>query len=96
METKPDPERPLLFVGIDWADREHAVAVSAGDDANCRPATLKQEPEAIAEWVAALHQRYPGHRILIALEQSRGPLMAGLARFPELELYPLNPKQLAS
>lgn len=43
-----------------------------------------QEPEEIAEWVGSLKKKFPNHRILMALEQSRGALIAGLANYPEL------------
>lgn len=95
MKSKPDSPQPILFVGIDWADREHAVACRPEKGPQLQHETFEQDPEAIAEWVASLETRFPAHRILIALEQSRGALMAGLAAFDQLELYPVNPKQLA-
>lgn len=83
-----------LFIGIDWADREHAVCVltSRGE---CLDEVIAHEPEAIAAWVADLQQRFPGQRFHVALEQSRGALIHALMGFPELALYPINPKQLA-
>jgi transposase len=95
MTSQHSASQPLLFVGIDWADREHAVAWIDFQH-NQGQESFLQKPQAIAEWVRSLEQRFPNHRILIALEQSRGALIAGLASFPHLELYPLNPHQLAS
>jgi transposase len=86
----------MLFIGIDWADQEHVLCWTDSETRQQGRETLRQDPQAIAEWVASLHQRFPAHRILIALEQSRGALMAGLADYEGLDLYPLNPKQLAS
>lgn len=96
MPSKASSNSPLLFIGIDWADQEHVLSWTDSQTHQQGREILRQEPEAIAEWVASLQQRFPAHRILIALEQSRGALMTGLAGFDELELYPLNPKQLAS
>lgn len=101
MKAKPTPatptQQPLLFVGIDWADQEHVVWWRTSDGRAARqPRTVKQQPEVIAEWIAKLRERFAGHRILIALEQSRGALFGALLGFEELELYPINPKQLAS
>lgn len=88
----PSPE---LFIGIDWADSEHAVCLLTSDE-ECLHETVAQEPEAIAEWVAGLKRRFPECRFQVSLEQSRGGLIHALMGFAELQLYPVNPKQLAS
>lgn len=93
--SKPEQPQPLLFIGIDWADQEHAAWWITDDRSAKRSESIKQEPQAIADWIDSLQKRFPEHRILIALEQSRGALFVGLAEFPQLELYPINPKQLA-
>jgi len=93
MDTKPSIDESLVWIGIDWADQEHVVCVIGPDGG--RLETLRQEPEEIAAWVGRLKQRFPRQRMLIALEQSRGALMAALSGFDGIELYPINPKQLA-
>jgi transposase len=95
MTSQHSASQPILFVGIDWADREHEVAWidfqhNQGED------SFLQDSQAIAEWVRSLERKFPNHRILIALEQSRGALITGLAGHTDLELYPINPNQLAS
>ena len=49
--AKRETTQNVLFVGIDWADREHVVCLVADEN---EPAleTLAHEPEAIANWVA--------------------------------------------
>lgn len=94
--SKQNTEQPILFVGIDWADQEHVACLVDGCTQKQLIEVFQQEPAQIAQWVASLHERFPEHRVLIALEQSRGALIAGLAGFTELELYPLNPRQLSS
>jgi len=101
MKSKQIHDPPILFVGIDWADQFHVAALlvvqqNSPTEQRTPTESFQQEPAAIADWVASLKERFPQHRILIALEQSRGPLIAGLAGFAELELYPINPRQLAS
>jgi transposase len=81
------------FVGIDWADAEHAVCLLAGDRAEHR--TVAQAADALDEWVAELRQRFGGRPIAICLEQSRGALLYALMKYDGLVLFPLNPKQLA-
>ncbi len=96
MKSKPNPQdTQILFVGIDWADHEHVVSWVSSDDEQIGEEVLEQDPEAIAQWVESLTHRFPNHQLLIALEQSRGALMAGLAGFEVLQLYPINPKQLS-
>jgi transposase len=87
---------PKLFVGIDWADQEHAVALIDQNGNLQQTETFRQDPKQMEDWIKSLQKRYPGHRILVALEQSRGPLFVGLADFDLLELFPINPNQLAS
>jgi transposase len=91
-KSKASPKH--LFVGIDWATQEHVLCLltSEGDHIEVLP----HEPEAIAAWVSGLKKRFPKHRIFVALEQSRGALIAALREFEGLELYPINPKQLSS
>ncbi len=90
-----DPNACVL-IGLDWADREHAVCRLL-PDGGTEHRQLEHTPEAIADWLAGLRKQFPGRPIRIALEQSRGALMNALRRFAdlELELYPINPKQLA-
>jgi transposase len=83
-----------VFVGIDWADREHALCIARPDGATARQ-TLEHTPEAIAAWVAQVRGQFPKRPIRVALEQSKGALVNALRQFAELELYPINPKQLA-
>jgi transposase len=91
-ETSPASE---ILVGIDWADRLHALHVVYPDR---QPAnlTLEQEPETIDGWLAQLAQSHPQARVIIALEQSEGALVAALLKFPQVTIYPVNPTQLAN
>ena len=87
---------PTLFIGIDWADQEHVVCLLDAGNNTQMIESFQQDPDEIAKWIISLKERFPQHRLLIALEQSRGALMAGLAGFTQLELFPINPKQLAN
>jgi transposase len=84
------------FVGVDWADEEHAFCVFPADGSPARRGVLRQTPEAIAAWVADLRERFGGRSVAICLEQSRGPLLYGLMAYDFLLLYPINPVQLAA
>jgi transposase len=92
--TAPPAAPPVVTIGIDWADELHAVCV-LDPLGRAESTTLDQDPEAIAAWVEELQQRFPGHELIVALEQSRGALVHALREFPALQIYPINPKQLA-
>jgi transposase len=99
LSVKEIQQQPLAaFVGIDWADKKHAIALrAASTEARLERQELESEPAALADWVLALQVRFAGQgRILVCLEQSRGALIHFLMGYEFLTLYPINPQQLAS
>src|SRR6516164_10156940 len=91
------PGAVAAYIGIDWADEKHAVALrSATEPAKIQNQLIDQRPEALMEWVGELQQRFGGQgKILVCLEQSRGALIYHLMGYEFFELYPVNPLQLA-
>jgi transposase len=83
------------FVGIDWADQQHAVCLIDAKQGEEDVVEVDQSPEAIEQWATELLERYGGRRIAVALEQSRGALVYALLKYDFLVLFPVNPKQLA-
>jgi len=83
------------FVGIDWADQEHAVCLIDSEMQTPELSVLAQAPEAIDEWVAEIQRRYPGQKVAVCLEQKKGALVYALMKFDCLMLVPINPKQLS-
>jgi transposase len=90
--VEPVPEF-AAFVGIDWADEEHAVCVLDGE--RLRREVLPHTPEAIAAWTAGLARDFGGRPVAVMIEQSRGALLYALMQYPQLVLFPINPKQAA-
>ena len=84
-----------VIIGIDWADEEHAWCLMDVEKGTKERGSVKQTPEALADWVSSLRQRYPDASIAICLEQSRGALIYALMQHGSLTLVPVNPKQLA-
>jgi transposase len=83
------------FVGIDWADEKHDIALRAAEaQAKVERSKIANQPEALSDWVLALRERFKQGKILICLEQSRGALIHFLMGYDCFELYPINPKQL--
>lgn len=84
-----------VVLGVDWADEKHAVfLVDQGTGAR-EASEVEQTPEAIAEWMASLRERFPNTRIAVCIEQTRGGLIYALMRYEFLVLVPVNPKQLS-
>lgn len=86
------------YVGIDWADEKHDVILRAASEPSkvehCR---IAHQPDALMQWLGELQQRFADQgKILVSLEQSRGALIYHLMGYEFLELYPINPSQLAS
>lgn len=88
-------EQYVAYVGIDWADRVHRVCERPADQDQDTQYDLPSAPEAIHQWADQLHRRFPGGKIAVALEQSRGPLIYALLQHAFFELFPLNPAMLA-
>jgi len=93
MTQSPNPTPPTFaaFVGIDWADQEHAVCLSPADTLKPEQFTIHHTPEAIAEFVAMLRCRFGGQPVAIALEQARGALLYALMGHEFVRLYPIHP-----
>jgi transposase len=88
--------KPRLVIGIDWADKAHAVCcIDPLKPQKPHHHPLEQQAQAIAEWAAGLRQKYPEHELCVCLEQSHGALFYALLATGHFTLYPINPKQLA-
>lgn len=85
----------VAFIGIDWADEEHAICLIDPQSQTPEFDSLEQDPAAIDKWVASLQKRFPNQKIAVCLEQKRGALIYALMKFDSLILVPVNPKQLA-
>jgi len=89
-----DQNEYAAFVGLDWADQQHAVCVQAAGHTKVETYSLKQTADALAEWVIGLRSRFEGRKVAVALEQSKGALIYHLMSYDFLVLYPVNPLTL--
>lgn len=90
-----DTQEFVAFVGIDWADQQHAICELSTAHFSPKSRTVSQKAETISDWIADMRLRYgPGH-IAVCLELSRGGLVATLLQHEGIVLYPINPKQLS-
>src|SRR5262245_39925829 len=94
MKQLSQPEQFAAFIGIDWADQKHFISLATADDSATEHYQLEHKPEVIVQWLNRLQQRFPGQRLAVALEQSRGPLIYALMSYDFLVLFPVNPQTL--
>lgn len=83
------------YIGIDWADQQHAFCLQVAGQSQKESGVLKQKPEIIGPWVAKLRERFGGRPVAVALEQSRGALIHALMAYDFIVLYPLHPTTVA-
>ena len=83
------------LIGLDWATEKHDICVWDAATGEVRQRVVDHTPEALAEWLCELQARYPGRRLALCLEQSRGALIYALMGHAFLDLYPVNPVTLA-
>lgn len=87
--------RYAAFVGIDWADQQHACCLVERDSSKREASVVAQTAESLDAWAADLRKRFGDRPVAVCLEQSRGALAYALMKYEFLVLFPLNPKQLA-
>ena len=90
----PESPRPV-FIGIDWADKAHAICLIDPERSTPQRSSLAQKPEAIAAWAEALHKKYVGRELCVIIETSKGALITALTEVGGFTIYPINPKQAA-
>jgi transposase len=91
----PTPNDYAAFIGIDWADQQHAFSLQVAGQNQKETGTLEQKPEVIGLWMAQLRERFGGRPIAIAVEQSRGALLHALLSYDFIVIYPLHPTTVA-
>jgi transposase len=83
------------LVGIDWADTQHDLCLRATGADQEAYGVIGPMPEAIDQWARELAARFPGGKIAVCLEPSKGSLIYALLQYDHLALYPVNPRMLA-
>jgi transposase len=84
------------WIGLDWADKQHWICMSEAGSDEGEIRALRQEPQAVHQWVSEMRARFGGRAVALAVEQSRGPLIYALMQYDFIVLFPINPKAFAS
>jgi hypothetical protein len=82
------------WIGLDWADKKHDVALQAFDCNEVELSVLPHTPEAIHAWVTQLRQRFDGKPVALCTEQKRGALIHALCQYDFIVLFPVNPQMV--
>ncbi|MGK0185600.1 MAG: hypothetical protein ACI9R3_001378 [Verrucomicrobiales bacterium] len=74
--TNPNIETPLetvyaAYIGIDWADKRHAIALQAATAGKIEESWLNSDPESAHTWARSLGKRFEGVQFAIGVELSR-------------------------
>ena len=83
------------IIGIDWADKKHDVCIHELATGRREVAQIPHRAEKLDDWAHTLHLRFGGP-MAVALELSRGPIVAALQKYDFFVLYPINPSSLVA
>lgn len=86
---------PGIWIGLDWADKKHYLALLLPGAQKPTPHIVEQTPEALDAFFLNLRQQHPGNIIGVCLEQSRGPVIYALMKYDFVVIYPVNPRSLS-
>jgi len=91
----PAPASFDAWIGLDWGHDSHAFAL-ADRSGQTQEGTLTHSAEALHGWLRQLAERFAGRPVAVAIEASRGPVVAALLAYPWLTVYSINPVTSAS
>jgi transposase len=83
--------RFAALIGLDWGDRQHALALREAGAATTETSTLDHSAENVRAWLQQIEQRFGGRPVALALETSTGPLIHLFFDVPWLTVYPIHP-----
>jgi transposase len=92
---KTELSKYTAIIGVDWADKKHDICVHVTATGKRELSQIPHQSEKIDEWARSLDRQYGGP-MAVALELSKGPIVAALQKYDFFVLYPINPSSLAS
>lgn len=90
--TPPDPAPAFAaFIGLDWGDQQHALALHDPASGQTESATLKHSAEHLHQWLDQLEARFGSRAVALALEGTRGAIFPALLDRPWLHVFAVHP-----
>src|SRR5580658_2123612 len=86
------PGEYAALIGLDWGDQKHALALSPRA-AHAPPEELVLDhcAETLHGWLDQLGKRFGHQPVAVAVEASKGAVVAALLEHPWLVIYPVHP-----
>lgn len=81
------------LIGLDWGDAKHAIALrprSVGR-APVEHLDLEHSAESLHAWIKEMGERFGHQPVAIAVESSKGAVVAALMEYPWVVIYPIHP-----
>lgn len=88
-------ENFAAYIGMDWGDKEHVYRILDHISGAVTEHTLRQRSDILQKWAIELQQLYPGQKIAIAIEQSKGAVINFLMQYDCFVIFVVNPKLAA-
>ncbi len=86
------PGEYAALLGLDWGDKKHALALSPrGVYAPPEELVLEHSAETLHAWLHQLGERFGHQPVAVAVEASKGAIVAALLEHPWLVIYPVHP-----
>jgi len=94
-ETPAAPPLPpgecAASIGLDWGDKQHAVALRVRGQASVETLEIEHSAESLHGWLDGLRKRFAGQPVAVAVEASKGAVVAALLEHAWLRVYPVHP-----
>jgi len=95
MDTDIVKGKFAAYIGMDWGDKEHVYRIKDSKSDQIKEQKLTQRPDILQKWVSDLQRTYPGEKIAIAIEQSKGAVINFLRQYDFVVVFVVNPKLAA-
>jgi len=89
------PVKPVVWIGLDWADKEHCLVVQAPNAGALSRHFVDQKPASLDAFFLKLHTEHSQAQLGVCIEQARGPVIYALMKYDFVVIYPVNPRSLA-
>ena len=85
------PGECAAAIGLDWGDRSHSVALCVRGSNLVETFDIEHTAESLHAWLDSLRGRFGGQPVAVAVEASKGAIVAAMGEHPWLRIYPVHP-----